>query len=159
MRVADMNDRRRFQGLDAGLSAGVVASIVMTLAMVLLRYGVGVATPAEFAGDHLAPTLTIAQFLTLLARFGSYNELKQAGVATVLAGQLVIGALGGVLYALVVERQRTQNLEQGRPFGDGRVGLLFVALFVGLLWLATLAFLWPVLGRITAACRLAGPLG
>jgi len=55
MRVAGMIDSRRFQGLGAGLLAGVVGSLVMTLAMVLLRYALGVATPAELTGDRLAP--------------------------------------------------------------------------------------------------------
>ena len=145
MRNADRTDRHWFQRLGAGMLAGLVASFVMTLVMVLLRYGLGVATPAELTGDRLAPTLTIAQFFALLDRFGGYNELKQAGVAGVLLGQLAIGVLGGVLYALVVERQRIHNGDQRRLLGNARVSWLFVILFVGFVWLATLLFLWPVL--------------
>jgi DMSO/TMAO reductase YedYZ molybdopterin-dependent catalytic subunit len=146
MRAADMHSRPWFQALGAGLLAGGVASLVMTLVMVLLRHAWGVATPAELTGDRLAPTLTIEQFFRLLDRYGGYNELKQAGVAGVLVGQLAVGLLGGVLYALLVEHQRTRSPDQVQHFGEPRIGLLFVALFVGLLWLATLAFLWPVLG-------------
>lgn len=146
MRIADRRDRRWFQGLGVGALAGAVASLVMTLLMLLLRYGLGVATPPELTGDRLAPTLTIAQFFALLDRFGGYNELKQAGVTRVLVGQFAVGLLGGVLYALIVERQHLRNRNQAQYFGEARVSLLFVGLFVGLLWLATLFLLWPVLG-------------
>jgi DMSO/TMAO reductase YedYZ molybdopterin-dependent catalytic subunit len=111
-----------------------------------LRYAWGVATPAELTGDRLAPTLTIAQFFTLLDRFGGYNELKQVGVTAVLVGQLAVGLLGGVLYAVLVERRRARSQDRAQRFGEPGVALLFVALFVGVLWLATLALLWPVLG-------------
>jgi hypothetical protein len=121
MGLADRNDRRCPQGSGAGLLAGIVAALVMTLVMVLLGYGWEVATPAELTGDRLAPTLTITQFFTLLGRFGRYNELKQAGVTGVLVGQLAVGLLGGVLYALVIARQRVRNPEQGRDHGDAAV--------------------------------------
>ncbi len=113
MQGADMHDNRPLQRLGAGLLAGVVAALVMTLTMVLLRYGLGVATPAELIGDRLAPTLTIARFFTLLDRFGGYNELKQAGVTAVLVGQLAVGIVGGVLYALVVAPQHARHPGEG----------------------------------------------
>jgi DMSO/TMAO reductase YedYZ molybdopterin-dependent catalytic subunit len=141
-----MDSRRWLIILGAGFFAGLVASILMTLVMALLRIGLGVATPAELIGDRLVPTLTIDAFLSLFSRFGGYNQLKQGGVLSVLAGQLAVGALGGVLYALVVERQRLRHLEQTGRSGSGRCGLWCVALFVGCLWLTTLALLWPVLG-------------
>jgi DMSO/TMAO reductase YedYZ molybdopterin-dependent catalytic subunit len=144
--VADRRDVRWSQALGAGALAGAVAALAMTLVMVILRYALGVATPAELFGDRLAPTLTIAQFFALLDRFGGYNELKQAGVTRVLGGQLAVGLLGGVAYALVVERQRARPPGQALNFGAIRSGRLFMALFVGSLWLITLLFLWPVLG-------------
>jgi DMSO/TMAO reductase YedYZ molybdopterin-dependent catalytic subunit len=128
-----------------GLLAGLVASILMTLVMLVLRDLLGIATPAEMVGDRLAPRLSIYDFLTLLVRYGGYNQLKQVGVTSVLGGQLAVGALGGVLYALIVESPRLRHPGQPQRFGSGKGGRLFVGLFVVLLWLATLILLWPVL--------------
>jgi hypothetical protein len=104
--------------LSVGLLIGLVASILMTLAMLALRYGLGVATPAELVGDRLAQTLTIQEFFELLSRYGGYNELKQVGITGVLAGQLAVGVLGGVLYTFTVCRARMR--ESGGRSG-GRV--------------------------------------
>jgi hypothetical protein len=41
---------------------------------------------AELVGDRLAARLTIYDFLTLLVRYGGYNQLKQVGVSSVLGG-------------------------------------------------------------------------
>jgi DMSO/TMAO reductase YedYZ molybdopterin-dependent catalytic subunit len=131
--------------LGVGLLIGVVASIFMTLAMMVLRYSLGVATPAELVGDRLAPTFTIQEFFELLARYGGYNELKQVGVTSVLAGQLAVGVLGGVLFAFIV-RHRPTHRREPEGFSGSRHGILFIVVFVGVLWLTTLIALWPVLG-------------
>ena len=131
----------RWKRLSAGLVAGVVAAILMTLVLLLLRYLFGVATPLELVGDRIAPLLGVDRFLELLDRFGGYNQLKQIGVMSVIGGQLVVGGLGGLLYAFIVERSRTV-----RPKPAGNHGRLFVVIFVGLLWLVSLILLWPVLG-------------
>jgi hypothetical protein len=144
--VADRREARWVRALGAGTSAGAVAALAMTLVVVILRYTLGGATPAELVGDRLAPTLTIAQFFALLDRFGGYNELKLAGLTRVLGGQLVVGLLGGVVYALVVERQRAYPPAQALSSGAIRSGRLLMALFVSSLWLVTLLLLWPVLG-------------
>ncbi len=146
MRITDRRDTRWFQALSTGALAGAVASLAMTLVMAVLRYGLGVATPAELTGDRLVPTFSIAQFFALLDRFGGYNELKQVGVTRVLGGQLALGLLGGVLYAGVVERPHARHRVQALNLSEIGPGRLFVALFVGCLWIGTLLFLWPVLG-------------
>ena len=124
--------------LGAGLLSGLVAAILMTLVLLLLRYLFGVATPSELVGDRIAPLLGVDKFLELLNRFGGYNNLKQIGVMSVIAGQLVVGALGGLLYAFIIERARAKK--------PGHRGWLFVVIFVGLLWLVSLILLWPLLG-------------
>jgi hypothetical protein len=128
-----------------GLLIGLVASSFMTLAMMALRYGLGLATPAELVGDRLAPTLTIQEFFALLSRYGGYTELKQVGVASVLAGQLAVGVLGGLLYALIARPRRTHPSGLEGHAGD-RSARLFAVCFVAILWLATLLALWSVLG-------------
>ncbi len=94
----------RWKGLAAGLLAGLVAAVLMTLALLLLRYLFGVATPSELVGDRIAPLLPVETFIDLLGRFGGYNNLKKIGVGSVIGGQLVVGALGGLVYAYMVGR-------------------------------------------------------
>jgi DMSO/TMAO reductase YedYZ molybdopterin-dependent catalytic subunit len=141
-----MLERRWKEIVCAGALVGLVASVIMTLVMVLLRHGLGVATPAELVGDRLAPTLSIQEFFQLLERFGGYNELKQVGVVSVLIGQLVVGTLGGILYVFIVGHERAGTPDQGQLGGRTTKGWLFVVLFVVALWLTTLVVLWPVLG-------------
>ena len=128
----------------AGLVAGLVAALALTLAMMSLRLLLGVATAPELVGDRIAPLLPVNTFLYLLDLAGGYNELKQIGVVSVIAGQLAFGVLGGLWYATRTERARLPEAT-GR-FGVNRRGLLFVGLFVGTLWLASIVLLWPVLG-------------
>jgi hypothetical protein len=141
-----MQNRRWTAIVSAGSLVGLAASVLMTLVMALLRHGLGVATPAEFVGDRLAPTLSIHEFFQLLERFGGYNELKQVGVVSVLIGQLVVGMLGGILYIFIVGHERAGTPDQGQQIGRTTKGWLFVILFVAALWLITLTVLWPVLG-------------
>ena len=130
-----------FKTLFAGLLAGLVAALLMTLVMALLRYSLGVASTFEMIGDRFAPFLPVDLFLRLQGILGGYDQMKQLGVGSAIAGQIAVGSVGGALYALVVER------DPGRRSSPGitRRGILFVALVVGLAWLGTLALLWPVL--------------
>ncbi len=131
--------RSRVKMLSTGLLSGAVAATFMTLVLLLLRYLFGTATPSELVGDRIAPLLGVDRFLELLNRFGGYNNLKQIGVMSVIGGQLVVGAIGGLMYAFVVERARA------KPRAD-HTGRLFVVILVVLLWLVSVVLLWPVLG-------------
>ncbi|HEX5732212.1 MAG TPA: molybdopterin-dependent oxidoreductase [Blastocatellia bacterium] len=122
---------RSIKSLATGLLAGFIAALVMTFVMLVLRYLLGLATPAELFGDRIAPTFNPGEFLQLLQQFGGYNELKQAGAGSVLAGQIVVGTLGGLIYASLA--------------GRGRRGFIFACVFVGLFWIVSLIVLWPVL--------------
>ncbi len=130
----------------AGLLSGLVAALLLTLCLLLLRNLFGVPTPSELVGDRLAPLLPVDTFIKLLVQFGGYNHLKQIGFGSVVAGQLVVGALGGLLYALISTRERPRQAARPLPFGTNRRGLVFIIIFVGGLWLASLLLLWPVLG-------------
>ncbi|MBA3766981.1 MAG: hypothetical protein H0W99_08335, partial [Acidobacteria bacterium] len=136
-----MRGKQWLKTLGAGFLAGLAAAILMTLVLLLLRFQFGIATPSELVGDRIAPLLGIEKFFELLGRFGGYNQLKQVGVGSIIGGQLIVGALGGLLYAFIVKRARARQPERA-----SHLGRLFVVIFVGLLWLASLILLWPVLG-------------
>src|SRR5262245_36835291 len=86
-----------------GLLAGFVAAVVMTTAMLLLAT-LGVATPLFIIGDRLSVFIPPGPFLALMGNVGGYNHLKQLGVGSTIAGQLLVGALGGAIFALFVQR-------------------------------------------------------
>ena len=123
--------------LAAGALAGVVAALLMTLALLAFRILFGVPTPSELTGERLAPTLSVDTFIKLLTQFGGFNNLKKIGFGSVIGGQIVVGLLCGVAYALIASR--------GGPESSKR-GLGFVIIAVSGLWLLTLILLWPVLG-------------
>src|SRR5262245_52262299 len=117
-----------------GLLAGFVAAIVMTTAMLLLAT-LGVATPLVIIGDRLSVFIPPGPFLSLMGKVGGYNHLKQLGVGATIAGQLVLGAIGGAIFGLFVRR------------GPGRVSATWTILIFVLLPIVVFAIaLWPVLG-------------
>src|SRR6266478_2455320 len=123
----------RGRAIGAGFISGAVAGLVMTMVMLLLAWLFGVATPLAIFGDRLSVFIPADTFLSLMGRVGGYNHMKQLGVGSVIAGQLLVGVLGGIIYGLAARRRR-----RGFVFG--------VVVFI-LLPLATVAiFLWPVLG-------------
>ena len=87
----------RTKAISAGLLAGFVAAIVMTTAMLLLAT-LGVATPLVIIGDRLSVFIPPGPFLSLMGKVGGYNHLKQLGVGSTIAGQLVVGAIGGAIF-------------------------------------------------------------
>src|ERR1700756_218244 len=91
------------KALAAGLLAGFVAGIAMTVAMLVLAC-FGVATPLVIIGDRLSVFFPPGPFLSLMGRVGGYNHLKQLGVGATIAGQLVVGALGGAVFGLLMRR-------------------------------------------------------
>ena len=118
----------------AGLLAGFVAGIVMTTAMLLLAT-LGVATPLVIIGDRLSVFIPPGPFLSLMGKVGGYNHLKQLGVGSTIAGQLLVGAIGGAIFALFVRRT------------PGRIATIWTMLIFVLLPVVVFAIaLWPVLG-------------
>ena len=124
----------RRRALGAGFFAGIVAGLLMTATMLLLAWLFGVATPLVIFGDRLSVFIPADAFLSLMGRVGGYNHMKQLGVGSVIAGQVLVGGLGGMIYGLAVRRRRKGSL-------------VVTAIIFVLLPLAALAiFLWPVLG-------------
>ena len=134
----------------AGLLAGFVAGILMTTTMLILAT-LGVATPLVIIGDRLSVFIPPGPFLSLMGKVGGYNHLKQLGVGSTIAGQLLVGALGGALYAMlsrpVGERQRAN----GHAIRESRISwsanaVLTISIFVLLPVIVFAIGLWPVLG-------------
>src|SRR6266702_1555242 len=124
----------RTKVIAAGLLAGFIAAIAMTVMMLLLAY-FGVATPLVIIGDRLSVLIPPGPFLSLMGKVGGYNHLKQLGVGSTIAGQLLVGAIGGVIFGLLMRRN---------PGGTSTIWtmLTFVILPIGAFAVA----LWPVLG-------------
>jgi len=117
-----------------GLLAGLIAAIVLTTAMLLLAV-MGVATPLVIIGDRLSVFIPPGPFLSLMGKLGGYNHLKQLGVGSTIAGQLLVGAIGGAVFGLFARRNPAQ------PSGFSTIGI-----FVVLPIVAFAVALWPVLG-------------
>ena len=127
-----------------GLLAGVVASLAMILVMAAARMWLGISPPPEALPDRFAPTLDIQTFFSLFGRFGGYNGLKRFGIVSGLSGLLAVGAVVGVLYALVVESRRSRERGEWRN-GLSRDALGAIVAAALVLWVVTTAVLWPVL--------------
>jgi DMSO/TMAO reductase YedYZ molybdopterin-dependent catalytic subunit len=78
--------------------------------MLLLMWMLGIATPLTLVGDRISVFFTVDKFLELMGRVGGYNQMKQLGVGSVIAGQLLFGALGGALYGALADAGRRRTL-------------------------------------------------
>src|SRR5436309_2921130 len=124
----------RSKALFAGLPAGLIAGIAMTVVMLVLAC-FGVATPLAIIGVRLSVFIKPGPFLSIMGRVGGYNHLKQLGVGSTMAGQLVVSMLAGALFGLF----RRHNPQR-------RVTAWTMSIFVALPILAVAILLWPVLG-------------
>src|SRR5213079_3694090 len=122
------------KALFAGLLAGLVASIAMTTVMSLLAC-FGVATPLTIIGDRLSVFIPPGPFLSIMGKVGGYNHLKQLGVGSTIAGQLLVGAIAGTIFGFAARR----NFH--RP-----ATIWTISIFVVLPIVAIAILLWPVLG-------------
>src|SRR6266567_5672997 len=122
------------KAIAAGLLAGCIAAIAMTVVMLLLGC-LGVATPLLIIGDRLSVFIPPGPFLSLMGKVGGYNHLKQLGVGSTIAGQLVVGAIAGAIFGLFSRRN------------PARASALWTMSIFVLLPIVVLAIaLWPVLG-------------
>src|SRR6266571_5340944 len=93
----------RSKALLAGSLAGFLAGLAMTVVMLLLAC-VGVATPLAIIGDRLSVFIPPGPFLSIMGRVGGYNHLKQLGVGSTVAGQILIGVIAGAIFGLLTRR-------------------------------------------------------
>src|SRR5213592_2345811 len=97
----------RTKGLSPGLLAGVVAAVAMTVTRLLLAC-VGIATPLVIIADRLSVFISPGPFLSLMGKVGGYNHLKQLGVGSTIAGQLLVAAIAGAIFGLFARRNPTR---------------------------------------------------
>ena len=124
----------RKKAIFAGLLAGLVAGIVMTTTMLLLAT-LGVATPLFIIGDRLSVFIPPGPFLLLMGKVGGYNHLKQLGVGSTIGGQLLVGAIGGAIFGLLVRGNAARAS-----------AIRTMSIFVVLPFVVFAIALWPVLG-------------
>jgi DMSO/TMAO reductase YedYZ molybdopterin-dependent catalytic subunit len=142
----------RGKAIATGLLAGLVAAIVMTALMLLLAC-FGVATPLVIIGDRLSVFIPPGPFLSIMGKVGGYNHLKQLGVGSTIAGQLVVGAIGGAIFGFCIRRNPGKSAT-----------LATFAVFVVVPLIAVIIALWPVhgtsyVGLPIAAARLVTLVG
>src|SRR5438874_1205707 len=96
----------RSKAVLCGILAGLIAGIAMTLAMLLLAWLFQIATPLVILGDRLSVFISPKPFFWIMGRVGGYNHLKQLGVGSSILGQILVGAIGGIVYGLVRRKRR-----------------------------------------------------
>src|SRR3954452_4979364 len=96
------------KALVAGFFAGLIAGIGMTFAMLFLAWMFDIATQLVILGDRLSVFISPMPFFWIMGRVGGYNHLKQLGVGSSLLGQVLVGAIGGMVYAIV--RRKHQQI-------------------------------------------------
>ena len=105
----------------------------MTLVMLLLAWLGNAATPLVLLGDRLSVFIPPGPFLAIMGRVGGYTHLKELGLGSMIAGQIIVGAFGGLFYSLTIARREKSRL-------------LSLGIFFLLPFLFSLLFLWPQLG-------------
>jgi DMSO/TMAO reductase YedYZ molybdopterin-dependent catalytic subunit len=136
-----MNKRK---AIFAGLLAGFLGGTVMTTVMILLA-ALGVATPLLILGDRLSVFIPPGSFLSLMGKVGGYNHLKQLGVGSTIVGQLLVAAIGGMVFGFLARRPPSPRLRQASH--PARVSAMWtISVFVLLPIVVSAIALWPVLG-------------
>jgi len=122
------------KALVAGFSAGLIAGIGMTFAMLFLAWMFHIATPLVILGDRLSVFISPKPFFWIMGRVGGYNHLKQLGVGSSMLGQVLVGAIGGMVFGTIRRKH-------------GQIGYRWtILIFVALPLVVSAIFLWPVLG-------------
>ncbi len=125
---------RRFA---TGALAGAVGGLAFTLVSLVLRLVAGVPLVAELLGDRIIPMLHVQTFVRLLGRVGGPLRGKSLSFSLTLVGHVVVGALIGVVFALVFDRRADRGWSRGALVV--LLGTSVAAILVGLV------LLWPVL--------------
>src|SRR5947199_158051 len=85
--------------------------------------------------DRLSVFIPPGPFLSIMGKVGGYNHLKQLGVGSTIAGQLIVGAMAGAIFGLFSRRN---------PAGASAIRTMSIFVLLPIVVLAIA--LWPVLG-------------
>jgi DMSO/TMAO reductase YedYZ molybdopterin-dependent catalytic subunit len=137
--------RPLFKSVTLGAFAGLLAGVTMLCTMGFLRLFFGWPTPTELIFDRVFPLLTVNFFISSLVKAGGYTPLKLQGIYGALVGQLVVAAVGGVVYAIYLRRMnRTPGVPPTHRVVDPRGWSLIIPGVLGATALLV-ALLWPTL--------------
>src|SRR5947207_15578041 len=100
-----MHELSQSKAAFCGLLAGLVAGTAMTLVMLLLAWKLRVATPLVILGDRLSVFISPKPFFWIMGRVGGYNHLTELGVASSGFGQIGVGAIGGLIYGVLIRNR------------------------------------------------------
>jgi len=88
----------------SGAIAGLTGALAMSAWFFAARLIFGVPTPSEMFADASAPLIPVHLFGLLIGFAHGYTPLKILGFASVVAGQLAVGALGGAAFVARAQR-------------------------------------------------------
>ncbi len=88
----------------SGAVAGLIGALAMSAWFFVARLLFGIPTPSEMFADASAPLIPVHLFGVLIGFAHGYTPLKIFGFASVVAGQLAVGALGGYLFVARAHR-------------------------------------------------------
>jgi hypothetical protein len=83
-----------------GVLAGILAGLLMLVWALLLRWSFGLPTPSELFFDRTFPLVSVDVFIRAIVWAGGYTPLKLAGILGAFAGQILVAAVGGAIYAI-----------------------------------------------------------
>ena len=126
----------------AGFWAGLLGGLAMLVVALLLRWLLGFPTATELIFDRSFTLISINFFIQSINWAGGYVPLKVNGVYGALAGQLLVAALGGLLYAIYLENVRRRATR--RPWIDPK-GIAVILPVILVVWIGFEIFLWPQL--------------
>ena len=144
-RVANSTKRSLFTLAFVGFLAGIPAGILMLVWALLLRWLFGLATPSELFFDRAFPLVSIDFFIRAIVWAGGYTPLKVSGIIGAFAGQILVAAVGGAIYALYLGLLDWKKATQVSPsFIDSRGWKLVLPLLL-IVWIGLEIFFWPTL--------------
>lgn len=145
---ADLRTARR-----NGLLAGLIGAIVMSGVLAWSRLALGTGLPIELGSDRFLPHLPVKLFLLILTILQGPTAAKAVAFFGSFLGQLVFGALIGLVYATIIHREQDEASIRPHPLGISRNALFFLLVVIAVIWLLSLVIFGPRLGESYTGLR------
>ena len=144
-RVANSTKRSLFTLAFVGFLAGIPAGILMLVWALLLRWLFGLPTPSELFFDRAFPLVSVDFFIRAIVWAGGYTPLKVSGIIGAFAGQILVAAVGGAIYALYLGLLDRKKATQVSPSLIDSMGWKLVLPLLLIVWIGFEIFFWPTL--------------